>query len=123
MAVEAVAWVQLARRISRSLHRELKLHCVTARTSMMAFVTKALEQELARFSGAPGKASSDNGVPLAARNHLTSCFLAGYAPSGRVGTSAPSNGMLSLVRSVRWLPFSPSALPVPPSRHPRRSQR
>jgi len=28
-------WVQLATRIPKSLHRELKLHCVTADTSMM----------------------------------------------------------------------------------------
>jgi hypothetical protein len=43
------AWTQLATRIPKPLHRELKLHCVTAETSVMDFVTKAIEEKL----GAP----------------------------------------------------------------------
>jgi predicted HicB family RNase H-like nuclease len=45
---EPVAWVQLATRIPKSLHREIKLHCVTIGTSVMAFVTRAIEEKLAR---------------------------------------------------------------------------
>ena len=48
-------WVQLTTRIPKSLHRELKLHCVTADTSVMEFVTKAIEEKLARAGGAPAK--------------------------------------------------------------------
>jgi hypothetical protein len=50
---EAVVWVQLATRIPKPLHRELKLHCVTAETSVMDFVVKALEEKLARSGRAP----------------------------------------------------------------------
>ena len=49
---EAVVWVQLATRIPKALHRELKLHCVTAETSVMDFVVKALQEKLARSGGA-----------------------------------------------------------------------
>jgi len=42
------AWVQLATRIPKSLHRELKLHCVHADTSVMEFVIAALREKLAR---------------------------------------------------------------------------
>jgi predicted HicB family RNase H-like nuclease len=52
---EPVVWVQLATRIPKALHRDLKLHCVTAETSVMDFVTKAIEEKLARSSGAPAK--------------------------------------------------------------------
>jgi predicted HicB family RNase H-like nuclease len=41
-------WVQLATRIPKSLHRELKLHCVQADTSVMAFVVTALKEKLRR---------------------------------------------------------------------------
>jgi predicted HicB family RNase H-like nuclease len=52
---EAVVWVQLGTRIPKALHRELKLHCVTAETSVMDFVTKAIEEKLARSRRAPAK--------------------------------------------------------------------
>jgi hypothetical protein len=52
---EAVVWVLVATRIPKSLHRELKLHSVTVGTSMMHFVTKAIEEKLARSRGAPAK--------------------------------------------------------------------
>jgi hypothetical protein len=43
-----VVWVQLATRIPKTLHRRLKLHCVTADTSVMGFVVQAIEEKLAR---------------------------------------------------------------------------
>jgi hypothetical protein len=52
---EAVVWVQLTTRIPKALHRELKLHCVTAETPVMDFVTKAIEEKLARSRRAPAK--------------------------------------------------------------------
>ncbi len=45
------AWVQLATRIPKSLHRELKLHCVKADVSVMDFVVEALRERLARLAG------------------------------------------------------------------------
>jgi len=54
-ASEAVVWVQLATRIPKPLHRELKLHCVTAETSVMDFVVKALEEKLARSGGSKAR--------------------------------------------------------------------
>jgi predicted HicB family RNase H-like nuclease len=44
-------WVQLATRIPKALHRELKLHCVRSDVSVMEFVVKALEERLAREAG------------------------------------------------------------------------
>lgn len=41
-------WVQLATRIPRVVHRELKLHCVKSDQSVMAFVVAALRERLAR---------------------------------------------------------------------------
>lgn len=41
-------WVQLATRIPKSLHRELKLHCVRTDKSLMDFVVTALREKLAR---------------------------------------------------------------------------
>ena len=45
---EEEAWVQLATRIPKGLHRELKLHCVKAEVSVMDFVVNALRDALAR---------------------------------------------------------------------------
>ena len=39
---------QLATRIPKDLHRRLKLHCVTNDTSVMEFVTAAIEEKLGR---------------------------------------------------------------------------
>ena len=47
--------VQRATRISKSLHRELRLHCVTVDTSVMDFVVKAIEDKLAGSGGRPAK--------------------------------------------------------------------
>lgn len=48
------AWVQLATRIPKRLHREVKLHCVTSDESVMGFVVAAIEEKL---SGRGAKAS------------------------------------------------------------------
>jgi hypothetical protein len=40
------AWVQLATRIPRRLHRAMKLHCVANEVSLMAFVVEALREKL-----------------------------------------------------------------------------
>jgi predicted HicB family RNase H-like nuclease len=52
---EEVVWIQLATRIPKALHRELKLHCVTAETSVMDFVMKAIEEKLASSASTPAK--------------------------------------------------------------------
>jgi predicted HicB family RNase H-like nuclease len=45
------AWVQLATRVPKTLHRHLKLYCVEQETSVMDFVVTALREKLARESG------------------------------------------------------------------------
>jgi hypothetical protein len=55
---ESVVWIQLATRIPKSLHRDLKLHCVTVDTSVMDFVVKAIEEKLA---GAGGRSAKGRG--------------------------------------------------------------
>jgi hypothetical protein len=49
---EELVRVQLATRIPKALHRELRLHCVYAEISLMDFVLQALEEKLARSRGA-----------------------------------------------------------------------
>ena len=44
-----------ATRIPKPLHRALKSHCVILGTSVMDFVANALQEKLARSSGAPAK--------------------------------------------------------------------
>jgi predicted HicB family RNase H-like nuclease len=44
-------WTQLATRIPKSLHHQLKVHCVTSETSVMDFVVQAVEEKLARDRG------------------------------------------------------------------------
>ena len=44
-------WVQLATRIPKPLHRQLKLHCVQTDTSVMDFVVTSLRDKLAREAG------------------------------------------------------------------------
>jgi hypothetical protein len=44
---EDVVWVQLATRIPKKLHRELKLHCVETGASVMVFVSQAIAEKLA----------------------------------------------------------------------------
>jgi predicted HicB family RNase H-like nuclease len=55
MASEGEVWVQLATRIPKHLHRELKLHCVKSDVSVMDFVVKALEEKLSREAGGKGE--------------------------------------------------------------------
>jgi len=50
---EEVVWVQLAARIPKALHRELRLHCMYEEIPLMDFVCKALEEKLARSRDAP----------------------------------------------------------------------
>ena len=64
MANEGEVWVQLATRIPKQLHRELKLYCVKSDVSVMDFVVSALQDKLARarvlrlVPPAPGRAGS-----------------------------------------------------------------
>jgi predicted HicB family RNase H-like nuclease len=51
MPIENEVWVQLATRIPKPLHRELKLHCVKSDVSVMEFVVKALGEKLQREAG------------------------------------------------------------------------
>jgi len=48
---EDEVWVQLATRIPKDLHRQLKLYCVESDTSVMDFVVQSLEEKLAKASG------------------------------------------------------------------------
>jgi hypothetical protein len=48
------AWVQLATRIPRHLHRAMKLHCVANEVSLMAFVVEALREKLETPAGRRG---------------------------------------------------------------------
>jgi hypothetical protein len=43
---DAEPWVQLATRIPKALHRELKLHCVQREMPVMDFVTQAIREKL-----------------------------------------------------------------------------
>jgi predicted HicB family RNase H-like nuclease len=51
MPIDNEVWVQLATRVPKPLHRELKLHCVKSDVSVMEFVVKALEEKLQREAG------------------------------------------------------------------------
>ncbi len=53
------AWTQLATRIPKGLHRQLKLHCVQSDTSLMGFVVAALRDKLARAGGRKKARRSD----------------------------------------------------------------
>jgi len=48
---EDEVWVQLATRIPKDLHRQLKLHCVESDTSVMDFVVWSLEEKLGKAAG------------------------------------------------------------------------
>ena len=48
---EEQVWVQLATRIPKELHRQLKLHCVQTDTSLMEFVVSSIEEKLAKADG------------------------------------------------------------------------
>ena len=61
MAGLDVELVQLASRIPKPLHRKLKVHCVSVETSVMDFVTKAIEEKLTRSRGTPAKRRETKG--------------------------------------------------------------
>jgi hypothetical protein len=52
---DSIVWVQLATRVPKALHRELKLHSGTVDTSVMDFVVRAIEEKLAGSGGRPAK--------------------------------------------------------------------
>ena len=54
MAKAEEAWTQLATRIPKSLHRQLKLYCVTNDIALMHFVVEAIQEKLGR-KGKPKK--------------------------------------------------------------------
>ena len=49
--------IQLATRIPKGLHREIKLFCVHRSISVMEFVAAALEEKLRKTSGRGGRRS------------------------------------------------------------------
>jgi predicted HicB family RNase H-like nuclease len=51
-------WVQLATRIPKGLHRQLKLHCVQSDTSVMEFVVSSIEEKLVKAGGRKRSARS-----------------------------------------------------------------
>jgi predicted HicB family RNase H-like nuclease len=57
MAKDDDVLIQLATRIPKSLHREIKLHCVGSGVSVMEFVAAALEDKLRR-GGAKKKSAA-----------------------------------------------------------------
>ena len=57
MATEGEVWVQLATRIPKQLHRELKLYCVKSDVSVMDFVVSALQDKLSREGKVRGRRS------------------------------------------------------------------
>jgi hypothetical protein len=45
------AWVQLATRVPKALHREVRLYCVKNETTIMEFVVRAITERLKRDVG------------------------------------------------------------------------
>jgi predicted HicB family RNase H-like nuclease len=58
MAKEDDVLIQLATRIPKGLHREIKLYCVQTGISVMEFVAAALEEKLRKASGRSGRRSA-----------------------------------------------------------------
>lgn len=50
MTRHQIVLVQLATRIPKRLHRQVKLHCVRSEISLMDFVVASLEEQLAHQS-------------------------------------------------------------------------
>ena len=55
MATAEEPLTQLATRVPHSLHRRLRIHCVTHDLILMHFVVAAIEEKLARSPGAAAK--------------------------------------------------------------------
>ena len=49
------AWVQLATRVPRRLHRALKVYCVRHNLTQMEFIADALKEKLAKRGGRAGR--------------------------------------------------------------------
>ena len=60
MAKEDDVLIQLATRIPKGLHRDIKLFCVHSGISVMDFVAAALEEKLRRSSYRTGRRSGGN---------------------------------------------------------------
>jgi predicted HicB family RNase H-like nuclease len=58
MAKDDDVLIQLATRIPKGLHREIKLYCVQTGISVMEFVAAALEDKLKRTSSRPSRRRS-----------------------------------------------------------------
>src|SRR5215470_5823070 len=89
--MEDEAWVQLATRVPKALHRDLKLHCVVAGVSVMDFVVSAIRERLGNVTGKGGGARRRRGsaVPVSARGGARP----GDSRSERQGTRGlPSRG-------------------------------
>jgi predicted HicB family RNase H-like nuclease len=59
---EETVWSQLATRIPKSLHRNLKLHCVMAGISVMQFVGEAIAEKLEKPTSGTARASRRRGL-------------------------------------------------------------
>ena len=57
MAKEDDVLIQLATRIPKGLHRDIKLYCVHNSISVMEFVAAALEEKLRKSMGRSGRRS------------------------------------------------------------------
>ena len=57
MAKEDDVLIQLATRIPKGLHRDIKLFCVHNSISVMEFVAAALEEKLRKSGGRSGRRS------------------------------------------------------------------
>jgi hypothetical protein len=51
VAADDEPWVQLATRIPKGLHRELKLYCVKTESTVMEFLVQALTEKLKKDTG------------------------------------------------------------------------
>jgi predicted HicB family RNase H-like nuclease len=58
MAKEDDVLIQLATRIPKGLHREIKLFCVQSGISVMEFVASALEDKLRKSTARAGRKSA-----------------------------------------------------------------
>ena len=58
MAKEDDILIQLATRIPKTLHREIKVHCVSTGVSVMEFVAHALEDKLRKSAPAKKKTAA-----------------------------------------------------------------
>ncbi len=60
---DAEVWVQLATRIPKQLHRDIKLYCVEHECSVMSFVTAAISERLASSARPATRTTGRRGTP------------------------------------------------------------